>query len=141
MKRLICIFLVFCSVYLPAQTKSQDIGVILQNMKSQETSWNNGDIKGFMAYYLKSDSLMFIGSKGVTYGWQNTLDNYTKNYPDKKTMGTLRFIILKTIQLSPESIYLIGKWDLARDKPIGGHFTLLWKKVEGQWVIVSDHTS
>lgn len=110
-------------------------------MKEQESSWNSGDIPAFMQHYWHNDSLMFIGSKSVTYGWQKTLDNYLKGYPDKAAMGTLKFTIVKSEQLSPESIYIIGKWELAREKPVGGHFTLLWKKITGKWVIVADHTS
>lgn len=110
-------------------------------MVEQERSWNRGDIPGFMEHYWKSDSLKFIGSKGITYGWQKTLDNYLKGYPDKAAMGVLTFKILECTQLSPTAIYVIGKWNLEKEKPSGGHFTLLWRKIEGQWVIVADHTS
>ena len=34
---------------------------------------------------------MFIGSKGITYGWDSTLARYKRNYPDKATMGKLTF--------------------------------------------------
>ncbi len=110
-------------------------------MSAQQDSWNQGDIPGFMQYYWKHDSLKFIGSKGVTYGWQNTLDNYLRAYPDKKTMGKLTFTLIEVSELSPVSVYVIGKWHLEKDKPAGGHFTLLWKKIDNSWVIVSDHTS
>jgi hypothetical protein len=114
---------------------------VLQNMKEQESSWNKGDIKGFMLHYWKSDSLKFIGSKGITYGWQKTLDNYLKGYPTKEAMGILKFSVVEATQLSRKSVYVIGKWELQKDKPAGGYFTLLWKKVNARWVIVSDHTS
>lgn len=119
----------------------KDITTVLKNMKAQEVSWNSGNIKGFMEHYWKSDSLKFIGSKGVTHGWQKTLDNYLKSYPNKEIMGTLKFSIIESTQLSKESIYIIGKWELQKEKPTGGHFTLLWKKINGSWVIVTDHTS
>jgi hypothetical protein len=110
-------------------------------MKTQEQSWNEGNIKAFMEYYWKNDSLKFIGSKGITYGWQKTLDNYLKSYPNKETMGILTFDIKEATQLSKRSIYIIGQWSLKKEKPAGGYFTLLWKKIEGKWVIVADHTS
>ena len=94
-----------------------------------------------MDYYWQSDSLKFIGSKGLTYGWQKTLNNYTKGYPNKDAMGILTFTIIESIQLSETSIYVIGKWELKKDKPNGGHFTLLWQKINHKWVIVADHTS
>lgn len=138
MKKLAILFLVISCAYSIAQT---DVNFVLNNMKAQEASWNKGDIKGFMDHYWKSDSLKFIGSKGITYGWQKTLDNYIKNYPDKKAMGILTFTIEESTQLSPTSIYIIGKWALQKEKTAGGYFTLLWKKIDNKWVIVADHTS
>jgi ketosteroid isomerase-like protein len=114
---------------------------IIDLMKKQEIAWNNGDIDGFMKYYWKSDSLKFIGSSGITYGWQKTLDNYKKKYPDTKTMGKLTFEIKTQEKLSDNSVFIIGSWKLQRENPVGGYFTLLWKKIKGEWVIVVDHTS
>jgi hypothetical protein len=138
MKSLIFIFLMFIGLQLMAQ---KQVANVLSLMKIQETAWNNGNVTEFMKYYWKSDSLKFIGSKGITYGWQKTLDNYLKSYPTKEAMGILKFTILEASQLSKESIYIIGKWELTKEKPVGGHFTLLWKKIKGNWVIVADHTS
>ena len=117
------------------------INKVMENMEIQETAWNNGDVRGFMEYYWKSDSLKFIGSKGITYGWQKTFDNYLKGYPNKDAMGILTFTLLETRQLSRNIIYVIGKWELKKDKPTGGHFSLLWQKINHKWVIVADHTS
>jgi ketosteroid isomerase-like protein len=141
MKKILIFYCVLCSLSLFAQKQSKDVNQVLSNMKTQEESWNKGDVRGFMEYYWNSDSLKFIGSKGITYGWQKTLDNYTKGYPNKEAMGILTFTILEATQLSDISIYVIGKWDLKKEKPSGGHFTLLWKKINGKWVIVADHTS
>jgi hypothetical protein len=121
--------------------KQGPVKVVINNMKTQEDSWNTADIDGFMKYYWKSDSLKFIGSKGITYGWQKTYDNYVKAYPTKEAMGILTFTIKGITQLSETSIYVIGQWDLKKEKPVGGYFTLLWRKINGQWVIVADHTS
>lgn len=141
MKKLLIIYCLFCGLSLVAQKQSKDVNQVLENMKMQEESWNKGDVRGFMNYYWNNDSLKFIGSKGITYGWQKTLDNYIKGYPTKEAMGILTFTILESTQLSETSIYVIGKWDLKKEKPSGGHFTLLWKKLNGKWVIVADHTS
>ena len=138
MKKLIfVIFILSC-----LRTWSQNnIQTVLINMAEQEKSWNNGDIPGFMKHYWQNDSLRFIGKKGITYGWQNTLNNYIKSYPDKKSMGILHFTIEHSSQISETKIYIIGKWLLEKEKPVGGYFTLLWKKINGLWVIVADHTS
>ena len=121
--------------------QSKDVKLVLEHIQTQQKAWSNGDITEFMNYYWKDDSLKFIGSKGITYGWQKTLDNYKKSYPNKEAMGELTFTIVEATELSKSSIYVIGKWELKKDKPVGGYFTLLWKKINKQWVIVADHTS
>lgn len=135
------IILSLCIFYGSSLIAQKDVFMVRAEMEAQQSSWNNGDIPGFMEYYWRSDSLKFIGSKGITYGWQNTLDKYLKSYPDKAAMGVLKFTIKEATQLSPTSIYVIGQWELEKEKPAGGHFTLLWKKINDKWVIVTDHTS
>lgn len=125
-----------------SQAQNPDLLSIRQIMADQETAWNAGNLEGFMDGYWRSDSLKFIGSRGLTYGWQATLDNYKKGYPDQETMGKLTFTIISMEELSPKSAYVIGKWALAREKgDVSGHFTLLWKKIENKWMIVADHSS
>jgi len=141
MKKVIIFLFMFSCIYSFSQKEKSDVKTVSNIMSAQVLAWNNADIKSFMDYYWQSDSLMFIGSKGVTYGWQKTYDNYIKNYPNKVAMGVLKFTIIKTEQLSKTSIYIIGKWELEKEKPVGGHFTLLWKKINNKWVIVADHTS
>jgi hypothetical protein len=96
----------------------------------------------FMQPYWHSDSLMFIGKSGITYGWQKTLDNYKKNYPNAAAVGKLDFTILHVKRLSDIYYSVVGKWHLARTiGDLGGYFTLLFKKINNRWVIISDHSS
>jgi hypothetical protein len=139
--QIICFLLVVNSSILFSQVKQTEVNTVVKNMKTQELAWNEADIAGFMKYYWKSDSLKFIGSKGITYGWQKTYDNYVKGYPTKEAMGILTFTIKEATQLSETSIYVIGQRQLNKEKPAGGYFTLLWKKINNEWVIVADHTS
>ena len=125
-----------------AYSQSKDEKQIRQVLATQTESWNRGDIEGFMQTYWKSDSLMFIGAKGIKWGWQTTLDNYKKGYPDTITMGKLSFDLLVVKRLSAEYYFIVGKWELKRTiGDVGGHFDLLFRKVKGKWVIISDHTS
>jgi len=141
MKSFIFIFCMFYNLFVYSQTKTNATDQVIDNMRSQELSWNKGDINGFMQHYWRSDSLKFVSKKGITYGWQNTFDNYLRAYPGLNAMGTLNFTIIETTALSETSVYVIGKWELKKENPVNGHFTLLWKKIKGKWVIVSDHTS
>ncbi len=116
---------------------------ILTVLQGQTEAWNEGNLEKFMEGYWAHDSLKFVGKNGITYGWQNTLNNYKKHYPDPETRGQLRFEILNVDFLSKESAFVIGKFYLER--PIkgnaSGHYTLLWKKIRGHWKIVVDHSS
>ncbi len=119
-----------------------DRAAILEVMRLQEDAWNQGDLQGFMQGYWQDDSLRFIGKSGITYGWQPTLDNYVKGYPDKAAMGKLTFTILRIESLGRGRAHVTGKWHLqrAQDAP-QGYYTLLWRKVDRRWVIVADHSS
>ena len=116
---------------------------ILNILDAQQNAWNKGDIPAFMEGYWRSDSLMFIGKSGITYGWENTLKNYQKSYPNIQTMGKLNFVVLKLELLDKKNAFLVGKWHLTRPEKgdVGGHFTLFWKKIKGKWVIIADHSS
>ena len=73
---------------------------VRKTLANQTTAWNKGNLDEFMSGYWKSDSLMFIGKAGLTYGWQTTLDNYKKGYPDTTAMGKLDFEIIEVRRLS-----------------------------------------
>ena len=139
--RTILLAVVLCySFGMKAQSKSE---MAIRNlMDRQSSAWNRGDIEGFMKGYWKSDSLMFVGKSGVTYGYNATLNNYKKGYPNKDAMGELSFTLIKIKQLSKNFQFVVGKWYLKR--PIGdvsGHFNLLFQKINGEWVIIADHSS
>ena len=129
----------------PDQNHNQEkvIASINQKMSEQETCWNTGDLECFMQHYWHSDSLLFIGKSGLTYGWQPTLDNYISGYPDKSAMGKLTFTNEVKEFIDIETVQVIGQWELQRDSlgNIGGYYSLLWKIKNGEWVIVSDHSS
>jgi uncharacterized protein (TIGR02246 family) len=133
---------VFVLGALLASAQQSEEGAIRKLLATQTEAWNRGDIEGFMQTYWKSDSLLFIGKNGVKRGWQQTLANYKKSYPDTAAMGQLSFDILVVKPLSPEYYYVVGKWMLARTAGnLSGHYDLLLRKIKGQWLIVADHSS
>ena len=140
MKRLFIALFLLMTTQLIAQSKNEL--VIRKTLDDQTAAWNRGDIESFMKGYWENDSLMFIGKSGVTYGWSNTLNNYKKGYPDTAAMGQLIFTLLQVKKLSKKYYHITGKWYLKRSiGDLNGHFTLLFQKVNGRWVIISDHSS
>ncbi len=115
---------------------------ITAQMNAQEIAWNNGDLEGFMAAYQKSDSLVFIGKSGLKYGWQTTLENYQKGYPDAEAMGRLKFENIEMQSLGDRSAFVVGRWTLYRTADtLSGHYSLVWQYLNDRWVITADHSS
>jgi ketosteroid isomerase-like protein len=136
----LCLLFAVFSSFLFAQNKDE---IAIRNiLQTQQKAWSNGQLNQFMQGYWQNDSLMFIGKSGITYGWQKTLNNYKKRYPDTAAMGKLKFTLLHLNPLSSEYYFVVGKWYLTRSiGNIGGTFTLLFEKINGQWYIIADHSS
>ena len=142
MKAKLIFSLLFLSMSFLSRAQSKNEQQIRQLLATQTESWNRGDMEGFMQTYWKSDSLMFIGKSGVKWGWQQTLNNYKKGYPDTTAMGKLSFDILQVKKLSDEYYYVVGKWMLKRTiGDLSGHYDLLLRKINGKWYIIADHSS
>ena len=123
-----------------AQSKNEE--AILKVLDRQVAGWNNGDIEQYMKGYWNSDSLLFIGKNGPTYGYQGTLERYKKSYTDTVKMGKLHFKDVKFNKLSRRQFFVWGRWELKRSVgDLSGYFTLIFKKIDNQWVIISDHSS
>jgi ketosteroid isomerase-like protein len=111
-------------------------------LQTQTAAWNRGDLDNFMVGYWESDSLLFVGKNGATYGYQATLANYRKSYPTKDEMGTLKFDIKQVRNMGKGTYFVLGAWFLERKVGnVQGMYTLIWRKINGQWKIVVDHSS
>ena len=141
MRILLCL-LFSCLCASTGFSQDRNARAILDLLDTQTAAWNKGDLQAFMKGYWENDSLRFIGKSGITYGWNNTLANYKRGYPDTAAMGKLNFTILVVKKLSPRYYEVVGKWYLKRSiGDASGHYTLLLRKIKRSWVIVSDHSS
>lgn len=135
------LLLLVSAVSLMAQS-NKETAAIRKVMDDQAVAWNRGDIDTFMVGYWKSDKLKFVSGDRVTYGWQQTLDNYKLTYSTRALMGTLSFSGLEIDILSRDAAVVLGSWSLAREKDNPkGKFTLIFRKFKEGWRIVMDHTS
>jgi ketosteroid isomerase-like protein len=117
-------------------------GQIRSVLDMQTAAWNRGDIDTFMTGYWKSEETEFVGASGITRGWQAVLDRYRRNYPDGKAMGRLTFSNLEVHIVCPDSAFVIGGFQLDREKDRpAGIFTLNFRKFGEGWRIVADHTT
>jgi hypothetical protein len=140
--RLILTGFFLCLSVMTLAQNNKDEKEILQILDNQTKAWNRGDLDNFMKGYWENDSLMYIGKSGVTYGYAKTLASYKKNYGDTARMGQLKFNIVHLKRLSKEYYQVVGQWNLTRSAGnVGGYYTLLFRKIKGEWVIVVDHSS
>ncbi|NQV53877.1 MAG: nuclear transport factor 2 family protein [Flavobacteriales bacterium] len=120
----------------------QDVLEIRRVMEDQVSAWNRGDVEAFMQGYWQSDKLTFTGGKTKTVGWQDALDRYNRSYPTPEKMGQLEFNDLNVELTGGGSAFATGEWKLLRKSDtLSGRFTLVWRKLAGNWVIIADHSS
>ena len=146
----------FYNTYSQNILSEQDKKSILSVMNNQEIAWNQGKIDDFMEGYIKSENLIFNGANGPYYGWKAVKYRYFRSYPSKEKMGVLSFKVSDLFGLSSNFALMIGEYNLlypskcfrifkkfksCQDITSNGFFTLLWKKTDQGWLILSDHTS
>jgi len=120
---------------------SQAVQDIQQVLADQVAAWNARNLDGFMAYYWKSEGLTFQSGPNKLRGWQTMLDRYKNNYTGDK-WGVLSFSDLEVSVLAPDAAYVLGRWKLdGTAQPLGGVFTLVFRKFPEGWRIIHDHTS
>jgi uncharacterized protein (TIGR02246 family) len=113
-------------------------------LDAQVAAWNRGDLDGFMAGYWKNDKLTFFSGDTITQGWQATMDRYRKRYQSEgREMGKLEFRGMDIEILTDTAAVVRGRWRLTMNdgKTPNGLFTLLVRRLDGDWRIVHDHTS
>ena len=134
----LCLGMLGCS---SPRAEADDIAAIKKVLKSQEKAWSENNIAAFMEGYHKSDSIPYFGSGGVTYGWQSMLDRYQQKYPTKAETGTLKFGFANISKISDDAYWVMGTYHLTREAGnANGTFMIVFKRINGTWRIVGDHS-
>jgi len=105
-------------------------------------AWNRGDIDGYLANYWHSDKVRWVSEGIVRYGFEAIAAACKARFDSPDNMGRLEVANLE-IQLPGESDALVfGAWtQTTRAARRHGVFTVHMKKIDGDWLIVSDHSS
>lgn len=127
---------------LTEEHKAAEAATITALLEAQDVAWNKGDIEGFMAGYWESPDLRFASGGKVTRGFDQTLTRYKTTYATPELMGTLETSDHEIVLLAPDAAIAHGRWKLTRagDTP-SGLYTLVLRKIGGDWKIVSDTTT
>lgn len=122
--------------------KEAETAAITALLEEQDAAWNRGDIDAFMEGYIKSHELRFASGGKVTRGWDETNARYHNTYGGPETMGTLITDDYEVVILSPDAAIAHGRWKLeGREGTPWGLYTLVMRKIDGDWKIVSDTTT
>ena len=119
-----------------------ETAAIVAVLNAQDTAWNRGDIDAFMDGYWRSPELRFASGGNITRGWDETNARYHRVYGTPELMGMLTTTDYEIVILSPDAAIAHGAWMLERDgdRP-SGLYTLVMRKIDGEWLIVSDTTT
>lgn len=124
------------------QQQSAEAATITALLKAQDAAWNEGDIDGFMKGYWPSESLRFASGGNVVRGYAATLDRYKLRYPGKEGMGLLETTEYEVDLVSPDAAIAHGRWKVTTGEGSStGLYTLVLRKMDGEWLIVSDTTT
>ena len=141
MKKILVFVLLIATSCADGSKNEKDVREIREALDKCSLDWSNGDIESYMNIYWKSDKLQFINKSGIHYGWENALKKYKNGYPNIDHTGTLNFKVFRVDFLSKNLYSVSGEYFLIRKVGnINGVFTLIFKEIDGKWVIVSDHT-
>ena len=128
----------------PLHTATRQELNIIKVLLAQENAWNNGDLNAFASGYKNSPETLFVANS-INRGYQQILDDYKHNYPNKDAMGTLTFLDLEPHVLDEKYAIVLGKYHVERSKKMGGPadgiFSLVFEKTDDGWKIIVAHTT
>ncbi len=116
---------------------------IRNNFKKQEECWNRADIECYMRAYATSEPIQTASRGGITHGYDNIIGDYRKYFP-KERMGKLYFDNINTRKLSDELYFVTGRFNLKfpdREDESKGWFSVNMKRIDGEWYMITDHSS
>jgi len=132
------VLFLFAAALAPAATVEEQVRAVLDK---QVAAWNRGETDAFLEGYA-SDTI-FVGDR-MTRGVEELRTRYQSRYPTRAAMGKLTFRDLEVHELGKDAAYVIGRWQLERDKEGGGDtsgvFSLVFRRTAIGWKIVLDHT-
>ncbi len=112
-------------------------------LDSSAEAWNGGDLDGFLYWYERSPETTFMGSTGLTRGWNTVRGRYVERFQPGAERDSLRFEDLETRPLGPGLGLATARYVLFQGDSITSHgvFTLVLEETSEGWRIVHDHSS
>lgn len=105
--------------------------------------WNRGDLDAFMAVYRDSPETTYVGGTGLRVGYEAIRGRYAPLFAPGADRDSLRFRDLRVRRVGDGVAVGTARWELHREGRVtaSGPFTLVLRRVDGEWKIVHDHSS
>lgn len=115
-------------------------------LRSSASSWNRGDLDGFLEGYLDSDSTTFVTGSGLIHGVDAIRQRYRTGYwSTGRPADQLRFEDLQVRPLGRRHALATGRYvlfDATTGATTGtGFFSLVLVRTATGWKIIHDHSS
>ena len=109
----------------------------------QQMSWNDGNVEEFVSKgYWNDESLTLYSNGEIVKGYDLVLARFQERFGESE-LGKLTFTGFETVGVTETMIVVRGRWriDYNAQDDREGLFTLVLRKIGGEWRIIHDHNS
>lgn len=112
-------------------------------LSESAAGWNRGDLGTFMAAYLDSPTTTYWGATGLVQGYEAIRRHYAPRFRPGAVRDSLSFEDVRARRLGSDYALATARWVLFRGDTVAssGPFTLILRRMEGDWRIIHDHSS
>ncbi|MCH7643901.1 MAG: nuclear transport factor 2 family protein [Myxococcales bacterium] len=111
-------------------------------LSAQGEAWNRGDLVDYMASIARGEHTRHIFNNEITVGYTAIEARLQARYPDPSDMGAISYSDLDVSVLAPDAASAFAHWTFQHgDNTFAGVFTLIFREINGSWVIVHDHST
>ena len=101
-------------------------------------SWNNEDLRAYMANYWESPDFRWSLKGAWHRGWDSMHKAFDRDYP-KGAMGVAKVLEIEVMPLDGGLMAAIYTWEhVLPDEFMSGAATQLFRKIDGRWKIVHE---
>ncbi len=137
--------IVMLAMSLPAiaEDENADAAAAIRSvLVAQGEAWNRGDLSGYMDSFARNERTRHIFNRDITVGYSAIEARFQSRYPDPSNMGTISHSDLDVTVLAPDAAFAFAHWSFEHEgKTFAGVFTLIFRHLDGRWVIVHDHST
>ena len=106
------------------------------------TAWNNGDLEGYLAGYHDADDIRWVRDTRIVRGKTDIAAMYRSSFSTPEQMGHLALTHLEVTPVGDADAVVFGTIEYTvNDQRSTAAFTAHLRKIDGAWLILSDHTA